>query len=138
MSTPIQYRITPADPGAHLFEVAIRVGQPDPQGQVFRIPAWIPGSYLIRDFARNVVGIAANAGGGEVGLTKLDKSSWQADVCEGPLELVLTIHACELNVRGVHLDRTHAYFNGPCVFPAVVGQESGPCELDVVPPPVYG
>lgn len=135
MSSPIRYRITPADPAAHLFEVRVHVADPDPTGQEFRIPAWIPGSYLIRDFARNVVAIAAESDGEAVGITKIDKSGWQTDACEGPLDVILEIHASELNVRGVHLDTTHAYFNGPCVFPAVVGRESDACELDVLPPP---
>ncbi len=135
MSNAIKYTISPQDPGAHLFEVRIAVPEPDAAGQLFRVPAWIPGSYLIRDFARNVVEIRAESDGAEVGLTKVDKSSWQADVCGGPLELVAKVYAHDLTVRGAHLDKTHAYFNGPAVFPAVVGQEGRPCELAICPPP---
>ncbi|MGZ9030573.1 MAG: M61 family metallopeptidase, partial [Burkholderiaceae bacterium] len=50
MST--HYAIRPADPAAHLFHVTCRVDQPDPAGQLFMLPAWIPGSYMIREFAR--------------------------------------------------------------------------------------
>jgi predicted metalloprotease with PDZ domain len=49
------YRITPLDPKAHLFEVRCTVDDPDPAGQRFRLPAWIPGSYLIREFARQFI-----------------------------------------------------------------------------------
>ena len=134
MSKPIRYTICPAAPAAHLFEVAIDVPQPDAAGQVFRFPAWIPGSYLIRDFAKSVVTIEAECEGEALELTKLDKSSWQAAPCEAPLTLRLTIYAHELNVRSAHLDTTHAYFNGPSVFPAVVGQEEHACELEIEPP----
>ncbi len=47
-----RYKIALKNPGAHLFEVTLNVAEPDASGQEFIIPAWIPGSYLIRDFAR--------------------------------------------------------------------------------------
>ena len=134
MSEPIHYTILPKDPGAHLFEVTIDVASPDAAGQVFRMPAWIPGSYLIRDFARNVVSARAECDGMPIGVTKIDKSSWQTDACLGPLRLVIEVYALDMSVRGAHLDTTHAYFNGPVVFPAVVGLEDLPCTLDIHAP----
>ncbi len=135
MSTPHHYCITPKDPGAHLFEVSVTVARPDAVGQVFSIAAWVPGSYMIRDLARHVVSIRAEADGLEIGLTKIDKSSWQADACESPITLTAEIHAYDLNVRGAHLDTTHGFFDGACVFPAVVGQEDHACEVEIRPPP---
>ena len=134
MATPHRYRISPHDPAAHLFEVRLTVASPDPDGQVFAMPAWIPGSYMIRDYARNVVSIRAESDGLDVPLTKLDKSRWHAAPVQKPLTLVAEIYAYDLSVRGAHLDNTHAYFNGPCVFFAVCGQEDLPCELEIVPP----
>ena len=98
------------------------------------MPAWIPGSYMIRDYARNVVSIRAESDGLDVPLTKLDKSRWRAAPAHKPLTLIAEIHAYDLSVRGAHLDTTHAYFNGPCVFFAVCGQEDLPCEVEIVPP----
>lgn len=134
MIEPHQYRIVARDPGAHLFEVSVTVKRPDPAGQVFSIPAWIPGSYMIRDLARHVVGIIATSDGEQIGLTKIDKSSWQADACEAPLTITAEIHAFDLSVRGAYLDTTHGFFDGACVFPQVVGQESVKCHLEIVRP----
>jgi len=130
---PHQYSITLKNPGAHLFEVRLLVAQPDPVGQVFTIPAWIPGSYVIRDYAKHVVSIRAESDDREIELVKIDKSSWQAGACESPITVIAEIHANEQNVRGAHFDTTHAYFNGPFVFPAVVGQEDHACELEIRP-----
>jgi predicted metalloprotease with PDZ domain len=44
----IRYTIVPKNPAAHLFEVTLTVAQPDPSGQRFVLPVWIPGSYMIR------------------------------------------------------------------------------------------
>jgi predicted metalloprotease with PDZ domain len=134
MSVPHRYSIWPSDPAAHLFEVRLAVAAPDPEGQVFALPTWIPGSYMIRDYAKHVVSARAESDGRDVTLTKLDKTRWQAAPVDRELLLVLEIYAHDESVRGAHLDLTHAFFNGTCVFPAVVGQEESPCELDIRPP----
>lgn len=131
----LRYRIQPKNPQAHLFEVTLDVPVPDPTGQAFRLPAWILGSYLIRDFAKHVVSIRGESEERDVALTKTDKSTWIADPCAAPLRIVMEVYAHDLSVRGAHLDTTHAYFNGTSVFLCVVGQEDVPCELDIVPPP---
>ena len=77
-SASLQYRIWPKDPAAHLFEVRVSVTKPDPEGQVFAMPAWIPGSYMIRDYAKHVVSVRAESDGRDVTVEKLDKGRWRA------------------------------------------------------------
>jgi len=81
----VRYAITPAEPGAHLYRVTVTVADPDPTGQVFSLPAWIPGSYMIRDYARHIVAIEAQADDRPVALEKVDKTTWRAEPCHGPL-----------------------------------------------------
>jgi predicted metalloprotease with PDZ domain len=134
MSVPHKYRIVALEPAAHLFEVAVTVANPLTEGQGFTIPAWVPGSYMIRDLARHVVSIRAESDGREIGLVKTDKSSWVADPCNSSLTLIAKIYAFDLNVRGAYLDTTHGFFDGACVFPAVDGQEGVTCQLDIRSP----
>jgi predicted metalloprotease with PDZ domain len=131
MNEPHRYSIRPLDPAAHLFEVRLTVASPNEAGQVFAMPAWIPGSYMIRDYARHVIAIRAEADGVGVAINKLDKSRWQTAPTDRAVTLVLEIYAHDESVRGAHLDKTHAYFNGPCVFPAVVGQEDVACQVEL-------
>lgn len=131
MTQPVRYSIIPGDPAAHLFEVTLTVQSPDPAGQRFMLPAWIPGSYMIREFARNIVQIAARANGRKVALKKTDKHSWQAARCDGPLVLTYQVYAWDLSVRTAHLDQTHGFFNGTSVFLQVAGQEHLPHEVDI-------
>ena len=135
-SAPIRYTIRPSNPAAHRFEVRCEVGYPDPAGQRFALPAWIPGSYLIRDFARHIIAIRAECAGKAVRLTKVDKHTWQAAVVKhaAPLTVTCEIYAWDLSVRGAHLDQTHAFFNGTSVFLRVLGQEDVPCLVDIQPP----
>jgi len=129
------YRIVPIDPHAHLFEVELNIAQPDPAGQQVALPAWIPGSYLVREFARHVVSIAAHSGKRAIRLRKLDKHRWQAARCDGPLLIVYRVYAFDLSVRAAHLDATHGFFNGTSVFLRVLGQERRSCEVLIEPPP---
>lgn len=131
MSDPHRYSIRPIDPAAHLFEVRLTVAEADDEGQVFSMPAWIPGSYMIRDYARHVVAVRAEADGVGIAVSKLGKSCWKTAPTDRAVTLLLEIYAHDESVRGAHLDNTHAYFNGPCVFPAVVGQEDVACHVDI-------
>jgi predicted metalloprotease with PDZ domain len=98
------------------------------------LPAWIPGSYMIRDFARNVVALEASCNGVLLTIEKQDKQSWQCQPCSGELHIKYQVYAWDLSVRSAHLDATHGYFNGTSVFLKVVGQEQQPCEVELLPP----
>ena len=138
-ASAISYRIVPVDPHAHLFEVTLSIARPDPAGQRVALPAWIPGSYMIREFARHVVSIAARSGMRAVRLRKLDKHTWQAARCDAPLVLAYRVYAWDLSVRAAHLDASHGFFNGSSVFLRVIGQEDRPCDALIEPPdgPAY-
>lgn len=132
-----RYRVCPVAPHAHLFEVAIWIDTPPDGPLTFSLPAWIPGSYMIRDFARHLVSIAAYtvADSAPLILTKLDKQTWTLDPAGASCRLVYRVYAWELSVRAAHLDHTHAYFNGPALLLRVHGLDHLPCELELLPPP---
>lgn len=129
MHPPIRYRIFPAQPAAHLFRVMVEVADPDPEGQVFSLPTWIPGSYMIREFARNIVTIRAECDGVPVALEKLDKHRWRAAPVRPRVGLLVDyeVYAWDLSVRAAHLDQTHGFFNGSSVFLLPEGREGRTC-----------
>ncbi|MDO9597855.1 MAG: PDZ domain-containing protein [Azoarcus sp.] len=140
MSAPIRYFIRPLRPEAHLFEVSCTVSDPDPAGQRFSLPAWIPGSYMIREFARHIVSLRAESAGEPVRLDKLDKHTWQAaSVTAGKaLTLHYEVYAWDLSVRTAHLDQTHGFFNGTSVFLAPAGRTDRACLVDISRPEGVG
>ncbi|MGI4855801.1 MAG: M61 family metallopeptidase, partial [Janthinobacterium lividum] len=132
---PIHYAIVARQAAAHLFDITLRVDDPDPHGQAFYLPAWIPGSYMIREFARNVVTLGAHdAAGRAVAIRKTDKHRWLADPVDGALTLRYQVYAWDLSVRSAHLDQTVGFFNGTSVFLAVAGREAAPCSVDIQRP----
>ncbi|MBC7860503.1 MAG: M61 family metallopeptidase [Burkholderiaceae bacterium] len=133
-SAAVAYTIEAKDLAGHRFEVTLTVAAPAPDGQIVALPAWIPGSYMIREFSRNIVQIRAEANGKALALTKLDKHSWRAAPCQGALTLRYEVYAWDLSVRTAHLDQTHAFFNGTSVFLSVRGQEAAPHQVEIVQP----
>ncbi|RBA24378.1 M61 family metallopeptidase [Herminiimonas fonticola] len=134
MNNAIYYTIIPKDLAAHLYTVTVTVNQPDEIGQCFSLPAWIPGSYMIREFAKNIVQISAESDGKKVGLSKLDKHTWIADECIGPLTVSYEVYAWDLSVRTAHLDQTHGFFNGTSVFLRVQDREESVHIVDIQKP----
>ncbi len=133
--TPVsKYRIVPVNPAAHLFEVSLTIADPYPAGQRFMLPVWIPGSYMIREFARHIVTLTAASNGQAVTIDKIDKATWQAAPVNGPLVVTYQVYAWDLSVRAAHLDETHGFFNGTSVFLVALGHEDRACEVEILPP----
>lgn len=119
----IHYQIIPVDPKAHLFHVTLILSNPKPV-QVFSLPAWLPGSYMVRDFAKNIIELKAiDSEGQALKLTPLDKQTWSVDNNSNEITLSYQIYAWDLSVRTAHLDMTHGFFNGSSVFLAAHGFE---------------
>lgn len=119
----IAYKVSITDAAAHLIDVQLELDTPDQAGQRLTLPNWIPGSYMIRDFSRNIVQIDAMSQGEPVALAKLDKSTWQAPSGLAQLTVRYRVYAWDLSVRSAHVDSTHAFFNGTSVFLEPEGQE---------------
>lgn len=131
----IQYTIKPTHPEAHIFTITCHVENPNPEGQQFQLPNWIPGSYMIRDFAKNIVRFEAyDKARNKLDVKKLNKSLWQVQACDDSITIEYDVYAWDLSVRSAHLDTTHGFFNGTSVFLAVIGQENDPCSVDIQKP----
>jgi len=125
----IRYQIGSRHPASHYFDLSISIGQPDPAGQALRLPNWIPGSYMIRDFARNMLDLRAMSDGSELEIEQIDKSNWRVAPCQGELTVSYRVYANDLSVRAAHLDHNHGYYNGSSVFLEVMGQSENACEV---------
>ena len=100
-------------PHAHLFEVRCTVDDPEPGRPALRLPTWIPGSYLIREFARHFVDVRAEmrAGAGDRS-PRRPRTRGAPRPATGPLTVVADVYAFDLSVRTAYLDATRGYFNG--------------------------
>ena len=127
----ISYRVEARDPTTHLFHITLTIARPAAE-QRLSLPVWIPGSYLVREFARHVSGISAVQGTREVALRQLDKATWSAS-CAGRGALVVryAVYAFDTSVRAAFLDANRGFFNGTGVFLRVEGAESSPHRVEL-------
>lgn len=128
----IRYCLEMPEPHTHRVRVEMNVG--DVRGPADLVmPAWTPGSYLIREFARNVQSFAAEDGAGRaLRWSKPDKHTWRVHAPpDGVLRVAYTVYANELSVRTSHLDASHAFLNGAGIFFYLAGREREPIRLEV-------
>jgi predicted metalloprotease with PDZ domain len=131
------YRVEAADPAAHLFHVTLTVPRPQAE-QRLSLPTWIPGSYLVREFARHLQKLSARQDGKPVTVQQLDKASWQVDcVPSSPLVLSYEVYAFDNSVRTAWLDGQRGFFNGTSLCLRVHGQAQEPHELELVAPRAF-
>jgi predicted metalloprotease with PDZ domain len=131
----ITYRVDARDVRAHLFHVTLTIPEPA-AGQRLSLPVWIPGSYLVREFARHLSGMSARRGGRDLALRQLDKSTWAVpDSGTGVLEVRYSVYAFDTSVRAAFLDADRGFFNGTSLLLRVEGAEARPhrLELDALP-----
>ncbi len=130
---PVHYRVALADLHAHLYQVTLTIARPQATQRV-ALPVWIPGSYLVREFSKNLQQLTARQGGRPVALQQLDKCSWALDcAADQPLTLSYAVYAFDNSVRAAWLDSTRGFFNGTSLCLRVEGQEDAPHELELLP-----
>jgi predicted metalloprotease with PDZ domain len=127
----ITYRIEVAQAHAHLFRVTLTVPQPAAE-QRLSLPVWIPGSYLVREFARHLSALRAKQGARDLPLEQLDKATWLAR-CEGRGALVVSclVYAFDTSVRTAFLDAERGFFNASSMCLRVEGREAEPHRIEL-------
>lgn len=135
MASPaIHYRVECADRSAHLFSVTLTIDKPAALQRV-ELPVWIPGSYLVREFSKNLQNLRATQGRRKLATHQIDKCSWQIEcVPEKALELRYEVCAYDNSVRTAWLDADRGFFNGTSLCLRVEGLTEVPHGIDVVAP----
>ena len=131
----IVYRLSLPEPHTHHFLVDLEADDVSGPARLV-MPSWTPGSYLMREFPRNVVTFAAADGAGNpLPARKTDKNTWLVDApSDGRLRARYLVNADELSVRTSHLDSTHGFVNGTSVFLYLEGRQGDEVRLEVRPP----
>lgn len=127
--TTVRYTLSMPDPNSHLLHVKMELKGAPGASTDFVMPAWTPGSYKLRDFAKNVQDFTA----GRHEWRKVDKSRWRV-AAGGDVAVEYDVWAFELSVQTSHLDADHAFINGASVFLYADGHKDAPVTVDVKAP----
>ncbi|HEV3026397.1 MAG TPA: PDZ domain-containing protein, partial [Planctomycetota bacterium] len=123
--TQIHYTVSVPDPNSHLLRVRMEVHGLPGDSTDFVMPAWTPGSYKVRDYAKNVQDFSA----GRKPWRKIDKSRWRV-AAGGEVTVEYDVWAFELSVQSSHVDADHAFLNGASIFFYVDGHKDAPLTID--------
>ncbi len=121
---PVHYHVEAFNVHAHLWRVSLTVAQPA-RLQTVSLPVWIPGSYMVREFAKHVQNVKAEQGGKACALEQPDKCSWRIkSTASKPLKISYEVYAFDNSVRTAWLDATRAFFNPTSLCLRVHGREA--------------
>ena len=117
-ASKLTYHLSMPQPNSHYFAVKIDVQENTAAAQEFKLPVWTPGSYLVREFSKNLNQVRAiDAQGKELTVKKKAKNAWEVQ-CNGAASYTVfyEVYAFELSVRTPYLDNTHGFVAGAGVF----------------------
>lgn len=132
--TLVAYQLSIMDITAHLISVELHFTPQSIEPVRLSLPAWIPGSYMVRDFAKHLHSIEAFDASGTLSLQQLDKQSWLLQHNQQELRLRYKVYAFDLSVRGCYLDDQLAILNPAALCLEVKGLETSAVTLTVAAP----
>ncbi len=131
----IHYQLALLSPYTHEYQVILSLPNDPVTGTCLTLPAWIPGSYRIRDFAKHLSGVTAcDDQAAPLTLDKTDKQTWRLAPSQGQVQITYQVYAWDLSVRTAYFDQTRAYFNGAGLFMRVLDQADQPHQLRIPTP----
>ncbi|MEN9768199.1 M61 family metallopeptidase [Vulcanococcus sp.] len=131
MSIPgVQVHLDLREPHTHRVLVTLSASAPA-EHFVVSLPGWTPGSYLIRDYVRQLEGLSAEQNGRVLALTRLSPSRWRVEGASPhePVSIRYGVMATELSVRTCHFDQDHGFFALAAVVLELEGQRWQPHQL---------
>ena len=133
-SSVLHYALTISDWRSHQFTVALSVPKHEQTDLELSLPSWIPGSYMVRDFAKSIITLSAvdnSNAKNAFPVTKLDKQTWRVKTNGSACTIRYTVYANDLSIRSAFMNHEYAFINGTSAFLRVAGFEQSRCELDI-------
>jgi predicted metalloprotease with PDZ domain len=128
---PVRYTLR--FPGAQTNYLDVEADYPAAGAQQIEVmmPVWAPGSYLVREYARNVENVSASTDRGEsVPVEKTRKNRWKfATRGASRVAFRYRVYGREMRVQTDYIDSDFALINGAATFIAPIDRLRGPFEV---------
>ena len=132
----INYKLKMPNPQSHYFEVEMILEGFKEKQLELKMPVWAPGSYLVREFSKNVNQVLAfDENKTAIKTIKTAKNTWQLQNASKGKKIIIKyeVYAFELSVRTSFLDLTHGFVSGSGVFMYVNSHQQLPGQLEIIP-----
>ena len=138
-ATNIQFKVSFSQPQAHYADVQMTISNINKDELLIKMPVWTPGSYLIREFAKNVESVEVNTDKGmPIAFEKISKNAWKIN-SKGKKNIVVTykVYAFEISVRTSFIDINHAFLSPTGIFMYPEGSLAEPSLVQIVMPKIW-
>ena len=113
----ISYTVTFPEAQAHYADVEMYITGLHQDFLELKMPVWTPGSYLVREFAKNIEGFGVTSNGKEVAAPKTRKNWWRINTTGlSSVYVKYRVYCFEISVRTSFIDASHAFLSPTGVF----------------------
>jgi predicted metalloprotease with PDZ domain len=113
----IAYKVTFPEAQAHYADIEMTVSGLKQPTLDLKMPVWTPGSYLVREFAKNIESLTATANGKAVAAPKTSKNTWHINTTGISTVVVkYKVYSFEVSVRTSFVDITHGFLSTTVCF----------------------
>jgi predicted metalloprotease with PDZ domain len=131
----IAFEVSFKEPQAHYAEVEMNMnGIAGKEYIDLKMPVWTPGSYLVREFGKNVESFTATANGKPAKVQKVTKNTWRVyNAKAAAIKVNYRVYAFEISVRTAFIDDSHAFLSSAGIFMYPEGMIKTPSTVKIVP-----
>ena len=136
---PIRYTLSFPAPQTHYVEVTATVPTGRRADVDLMMAVWTPGSYLVREYARNVEAVtAAGPDGRALDVDKSKKNHWRIATGGAPsITVKYRVYCREMSVRTNWVESDFAMINGAPTFITLADLAPRPHEVIINPAPAW-
>ncbi len=130
----IAYTVTFPEAQAHYADVEMNISGIAQNTLDLKMPVWTPGSYLVREFAKNVESFSASANGREIKSPKINKNTWQINTAGiSAVTIKYRVYCFEVSVRTSFVDASHGFLSTTGIFIYPDKMLNTPSTIKIVP-----
>ncbi|MFD1166711.1 M61 family metallopeptidase [Sphingobacterium daejeonense] len=116
-NSSIHFHLSFIEPQAHYVEVSMVIQGFDQDFLDLKMPVWTPGSYLIREFSKNLEQVQAqDENGNDIEIQKINKNTWRVNSKGQETKINYRVYSFEKSVRTNFVDDQHAFISPAGTF----------------------
>jgi predicted metalloprotease with PDZ domain len=130
----ITYTVTFPEAQAHYADIEMNISGLQQKDLVLKMPVWTPGSYLVREFSKNIESFSVSSNGKAVPAPKTRKNWWHINT-EGISSLTVKyrVYCFEISVRTSFIDASHAFLSPTGIFVYPGNMLHQPSTVHIIP-----
>lgn len=113
----ISYTVTFPEAQAHYADVEMNISGLSQSTLDLKMPVWTPGSYLVREFAKNIESFSAETNGKMLAAPKVTKNCWRINSSGlSNITVKYRVYCFEISVRTSFVDAAHGFLSTTGIF----------------------